>query len=108
MTSRWEGLPTVAIEAAQSRTLVAGFRIGPLEEVLGAQCGCLLTDPVPADLARVVTDILADDARRRSVADALHDDVRLRFSPDRMAQRYASLYRDLAQNIPSGKDTTVA
>lgn len=96
MTSRWEGLPTVAIEAAQSRALVAGMSIPPLAEVLEETGSETLTGHDPASLAARLSALLADEPRRRALADALHDRVRARFAPELMARKYLDqVYRPL-------------
>ncbi|MFT4792838.1 MAG: glycosyltransferase involved in cell wall biosynthesis [Paracoccaceae bacterium] len=92
MTSRWEGLPTAAIEAGMSRAAVAGYRIAPLAEILGDQSDACLTPPDPAALANVVKGLLADDTQRETLADALHDRCRARYAPARMAGRHRALY----------------
>lgn len=96
MTSRWEGLPTVAIEAAQSRALVTGFSIPPLAEVLAETGAETLTGPDPAALAARLDALLADEGARRALADDLHDKVRARFAPSLMARKYLEqVYRPL-------------
>jgi glycosyltransferase involved in cell wall biosynthesis len=92
-TSRWEGLPTVAIEAAQSGALVAGHRIAPLAEVLGEIGDETLTPPEPEALAARLAELLDDEPRRRRLAERLQARARGRFSPGRMAGRYAEVYR---------------
>ncbi|MGG7567245.1 glycosyltransferase family 4 protein [Rhodovulum sp. DZ06] len=97
MTSRWEGLPTVAIEAAQSRALVCGYDIPPLAEVLEEVGAETLTPSDPAALAAKITALLDDEGERRALADKLHDRVRERFSPRAMAERYvAEVYDPLS------------
>ncbi|MFT6772407.1 MAG: glycosyltransferase involved in cell wall biosynthesis [Paracoccaceae bacterium] len=95
MTSRWEGLPTAAIEAGMSRAAVAGYSIPPLAEILGNQAGACLTAPDPDALAAVVTRLLRDDAERIALADALHDRTRALYSPARMAAMHRTLYADI-------------
>lgn len=92
MTSRWEGLPTAAIEAGMSRAAVAGYRIDPLAEILGDQADACLTPADPAALAATIEGLLADDARRAALADALHDRTRALYAPARMAARHREFY----------------
>ncbi len=92
MTSRWEGLPTVAVEAAQSGALVSGFEIPPLAEVLGPLAPETLTEAQPEALAARLAALLGDEPRRAALATRLHDDARTRYSLSRMAERYAALY----------------
>jgi glycosyltransferase involved in cell wall biosynthesis len=93
MTSRWEGLPTVAIEAAQSGALVSGYYIPPLAEVLGELASVTLTPPNPSDLAERMNSLLADESARVARVRALKTSVKQRYSLARMAQRYSELYR---------------
>lgn len=95
MTSRWEGLPTAAIEAGMSRAAVAGFAIPPLEEILGDQAAACLTAPDLDALAGVVARLLGDEPARRACADALHERTRTLYAPARMATLYRALYADL-------------
>ena len=93
MTSRWEGLPTVAIEASLRGAPPAGFEIPPLAEVLGPAAPDLLTAHDPAALARRLDALLADEDGRRETARRLRDACLERYSPDAMARRYEALYQ---------------
>ena len=96
MTSRWEGLPTVAIEAAMAGALVMGFDIPPLRGVLEPDADALLTASEPAALAARIGGILADDAARTGLAEPLQARTLERFAPERMARRYRALYDSAA------------
>lgn len=95
MTSRWEGLPTVAIEAAMSGALLTGFDIPPTRGILGAAADACLTPADPAQLAARLTALLKDDAGRAALAASLEAGARARFDAGRMADRYAALYAAL-------------
>lgn len=97
MTSRWEGLPTVALEAAMSKALVVGFDIPPLAEVLGEAAGALTSPPEPGRLAALISRFLADEPARAAMAERLHDRARARYGVARMAAAYAEVYREAAQ-----------
>ena len=92
MTSRWEGLPTVAIEAAMAGALVMGFDIPPLRGILEPDADALLSKAEPGALAEKVGAILADDAGREALAAPLQARTLERFAPERMARRYRALY----------------
>lgn len=92
MTSRWEGLPTVAIEAAMAGALVAGFDIPPLRGVLEPDGDALLTPAEPHLLAARLGALLADDAARVAMAGPLQARTLDRFAPETMARRYRALY----------------
>ncbi|MEC9434054.1 MAG: glycosyltransferase family 4 protein [Pseudomonadota bacterium] len=95
MTSRWEGLPTVAIEAIMSGALLTGFDIPPTREILGEAADACLTPAEPAALAPRLTALLDDDAARVALAGPLQARTRARFDAARMADRYAALYAGL-------------
>jgi len=93
LTSRCEGLPTVAIEAALRGAPAAGFSIPPLAEALGdLPAAQLLTAAEPEALAHRLAGLLADEPHRRELAEALRARAQDRYSPARMAARYADLY----------------
>ncbi|MDF2234039.1 glycosyltransferase family 4 protein [Albimonas sp. CAU 1670] len=92
MTSRWEGLPTVAIEAAMAGALVMGFDIPPLRGVLEPDADALLTEAEPGALAQRIGVMLTDEARRVALAGPLQTRTLERFAPERMARRYRALY----------------
>ncbi|MEO0681504.1 MAG: glycosyltransferase family 4 protein, partial [Pseudomonadota bacterium] len=92
MTSRWEGLPTVAIEAALHGAPAAGFAIPPLAEALGDAADALLTPPDPDALAARLAALLGDAPRRDALARAVNAHAAERYAPARMARRYAALY----------------
>ncbi|SFH76922.1 glycosyltransferase family 4 protein [Albimonas pacifica] len=92
MTSRWEGMPTVAMEAAIAGALVMGFDIPPLRSVVKPDGDALLTASEPAALAARLGGILADDAARVALAGPLQARTLERFAPERMARRYRALY----------------
>ncbi|MGM0585719.1 MAG: glycosyltransferase family 4 protein [Pseudomonadota bacterium] len=96
MTSRWEGLPTVAIEAALSGALVAGHAIPPLREILGDLAPETLTEAEPAALAARLDALLADEPRRQTLAARLRARAGSRYAPGAMAARHAELYDRLA------------
>lgn len=97
MTSRWEGLPTVAIEAILSGALVTGYRIPPLTEILHPLDDRLLVplDNAPALHARISGLLAAEDERQALLA-RIQPQVRDVYDPRRMAQRYLDLYARLA------------
>lgn len=96
LTSRWEGLPTVAVEALLRGCLAAGFEIPSLPEVLGEDAPALLTSHDPEALAARLAALLADDPAREAMAARLRAATRETFSTSRMAESYAALYAEIA------------
>ena len=89
LTSRWEGLPTVLIEAMMLGTSVVATDCpsGPAEILLGGSIGCLVP---PGD-----ADALADAIEKTlEVPQHPHELIEraLEFSPEAAAQRYLDAY----------------
>jgi glycosyltransferase involved in cell wall biosynthesis len=95
LTSRWEGLPTVAIEAMLHGALPVGFDIPALREVLGPGADALLTPSKPDALAALLSHLLDDEALRHEKSTALFNWARSRYDANRMAARYSEIYRRL-------------
>lgn len=97
MTSRWEGLPTVAIEAILSGALVTGYCIAPLAEILAPLDDRLLApfDDAPA-LRERIAGLLAAEDDRLALLGQLQPLVRDAYDPLRMARSYSDLYVRLA------------
>jgi glycosyltransferase involved in cell wall biosynthesis len=95
--SRTEGMPAAVIEAGMAGVPVAGFALaGVPEVVLDGQTG-ILTDPGNVEgLAIRISDLLDDDERRRAMGRAARERCLSRFEIGPIAQRYLSLYEEVA------------
>lgn len=94
--SRDEGLGLVAVEAALCETPVVAFDSGGLRDVVRDGDTGVLVPPDDDDaLARALDALLATDAadRRRAMGAAARRAALATFAPDRVAARYADVYR---------------
>lgn len=93
MTSRWEGLPTTAIEATMMGTAVYGFHIDPLAEVLGETADtCLVTERDPKTLAKHVTHAL-ESGEAETIAQAQKAWSTATYDAAKMGESYNALYQ---------------
>lgn len=95
MTSRWEGLPTVAIEAATLGCLPVGYAIPPLAEVLEDVAEQTLSPPDADALAARIEALLDDEAARVGLARRAQAAASRRFSLSRMSAAYDQVYGGL-------------
>lgn len=95
LTSSDEGVPGVVIEAAMAGCPVVTPDLGGVSEVvLDGVTGRVVTGDDVSDLADAVLDVLADDARRRAMADAALAHA-ADFSMASVALRYERHFREL-------------
>jgi len=89
-----EPLSRVALEAmAAGRTLV-GTRVGGTPELIEDGInGRLVERGNPAELARVITDLLLDDGLRARMGQASQELIRTRFAPEATIERLLNFYR---------------
>ena len=89
-------LPNAALEAAAAgRCLVASNHGGLPEIVRDGETGRLVAPGDPAALADALAALADDPAARERLGRAAADDVRARFSPERLLDRVQSLYDEL-------------
>ena len=92
-----EGLGLTAVESLLSETPVVGFASGGLPDiVLDGVTGRLVAAGDEHALARALDDTLASADVRRTMGAAGRAHAMRLFGPDEAAQRYLSLYRDVA------------
>ncbi len=91
--SRWEGFGLVAAEAMAAGVPVVASAVDGLVEVVG-DAGVLVTPDDDQALARALSDLLANPARRASLARSGRDRVRA-FSLEGTITSIEALYRDL-------------
>lgn len=94
MSSVWEGLPMVILEALAAGCPIVSTAVGGVPTaVLDDRTGVLVPPRDPAALASAIGALLADAPRRARYADAGRRLFRERFSADAMARQYEALYR---------------
>jgi glycosyltransferase involved in cell wall biosynthesis len=97
MSSLWEGLPLVLLEAMAAGLPVAGTRIAGIDEVVADGVNGVLAEPGDAaGLAAAVAQLAADPDLRAACSAAALELVRRDYAFDRVARDLGDLYRDLA------------
>jgi glycosyltransferase involved in cell wall biosynthesis len=97
LTSQWEGLPNVALEAAASGTPVIARDTGATREVVAHDVsGFLVRARDPQPFAQLTRDLLADPGRLRAMGAAARRITEERFSLARMVEATEDLYHAVA------------
>jgi glycosyltransferase involved in cell wall biosynthesis len=93
LTSSWEGLPLVILEAGAANLPVISSDLPNVREIIEDQKNGLLfkTGDVKF-LAQLIDNLAKDDRRRIDLAKALQEKINSSFSVERMAEQYAKLY----------------
>lgn len=96
MSSSWEGLPLVALEAGAAAVPVIAPPVGALPWLLSDDCGFLVR---PEELATGIVEAWSnrDEAERR--ARRLSRKVREQFGHERMVQDHVKLYESLVPDL---------
>lgn len=94
LSSLWEGLPLVLLEAMAAGCAVAATRIAGVVEVIEDGATGLMAEPGDAaSLADTVADLIADPDRRAALGAAARAEVERVHSFDRVAADLDALYR---------------
>ncbi|MBA3430487.1 MAG: glycosyltransferase [Actinobacteria bacterium] len=97
MTSRWEGLPILPLEAMWLGVPVVAANVGALDEVIEHEKNGLLVDSrSPEDFARAVERLAEDAALCERIVENARDRIRSQFSEERMLADIRDLYRRVA------------
>lgn len=90
---RWEGFGLVLLEAMLAGLPVVASEVSAVPEIVaGGETGLLVPPGEPDPLARAVTSVLADAARRAAMGKAGRTRAHERFSVARMAERTLEVY----------------
>ncbi|HEU5300098.1 MAG TPA: glycosyltransferase, partial [bacterium] len=96
LTSRWEGMPMVVLEAMASARPVVAPRLGGLTEVIEDGVTGRLTPPGDERaIAEAVIALLRDAPARRRMGEQGRARVRERFSLERMVAQTLAVYREV-------------
>jgi glycosyltransferase involved in cell wall biosynthesis len=99
--SVYEGFGLPIIEAQAMRTPVITSDLEPMRSVAGS--GAILVDPLDVDSIRTaIESVIGDEKLRSELVERGTDNVK-RFSPDVIAQKYAELYREVAEGSRPGQ-----
>lgn len=97
LSSLWEGLPYVILEAmAHRRPVVSTDVDGIPEAVENGVTGLLVGPSDPQALASAIGEILSDPERAKTMGEAGRAVVEERFTIERMVGEYITLYSELA------------
>ena len=95
LSSLWEGLPNVVLEAMAARRAVVATKVdGTTEAVTHEWTGVLVPPSNPGVLAQAIERLLRDPALRQKYGDAGRLKVEQRFGPDRMVRETQDMYRE--------------
>lgn len=98
MSSHFEGLPLVALEAGAAGVPVIAPAVGGLPWLLGDGCGRLVS---PVDLPDAFARLAVDPASFQADAERLHRKVRDSFSIESCVDAHIALYRRLTSGVTS-------
>lgn len=94
MTSRWEGMPYLPLEAMQVGVPVVATRVGALDEIIeDGRSGLLVEGRSPDDIARAVRRVAEDAKLRERIVEEGRDRVRSLFSEEQMLAAIGEVYR---------------
>jgi glycosyltransferase involved in cell wall biosynthesis len=103
MSSVTEGLGTSVLDAMAAGLAVVGTRAGGIpESVVDGQTGLLAPPADASALARAITELLRDAAKRRAFGAAGRERARAAFGADRMVDETAAVYADVLARTRSG------
>ena len=97
MSSAWEGMPIVLLEAAAGGLPVVSTRVGGNHEVvLEGESGFLVPPRDPEALGAAMQRLMeVPEARRRSMGERAREHVRRHYDLSRIVDRWEELYREV-------------
>lgn len=112
MPSRHEGMPLVALEAAERGRCVVGTDVGGINEVVVDEATGLLVDGEaveddPALLARAIVRSLAEPGLAERLGSAARERAAERFSIDVCADAHRVVYRQVGARTPAPRVSVV-
>jgi len=104
LSSRWEGMPNVVLEAMACRKPVVATSVGGCPEVVReGETGYLVPPGNPEALAERIGTLLADPARRRAMGEAGRRRIEADFTHEHTVRLWEELYeRVLSDEISAG------
>jgi glycosyltransferase involved in cell wall biosynthesis len=99
LTSRWEGLPLVIIEAEMAGLPVVASRVGGVPELIEeGNTGFIVPPQDPRALANALRKLLTDAQLRRRLGSAAREKALHEFTFERMLTKTRQLYEDILKN----------
>lgn len=106
LSSLWEGLPYVVLEALATGTPVVSTAVdGIPEAVTHGETGLLVPPSAPEPVAAALVELLSDRDRSRAMGEMGRADVAERFSLEGMIDGLASVYRDVLGQPSLGEES---
>jgi len=101
--ARADTFPTTVLEALASGVPVVATAVGGIpEQVAHGRTGCLVPPGDADDMARAITHLLADEAKRREFSRQAREDAVARFDARRMVDDYLAWYREILATTQAG------
>ena len=108
MSSAWEGMPMVLLEAAAAGLPIVATRVGGNHEVVRPEeTGFLVPPGDPAALGQAMLRLMElPEAQRRAMGERGREHVRTNYGLDRVTERWEGLYRQARARKGLTLDTT--
>lgn len=96
LSSLWEGMPNVILEAMASGLPVVATRVeGTSELIIDGRTGLLVPPQSPPELVTAIETILSTSVQARTMGQSGRERAAAEFSWDKMVSRYCELYSSL-------------
>jgi len=99
ITSRWEGLPFLPLEAMWRDVPVVSVNMGAISEIIEDQVsGILINSRSPDEIAKAVRNLDHNSQLRRQIIKNARSKVKHQFSVEHMLGRIKSVYERFSDN----------
>jgi glycosyltransferase involved in cell wall biosynthesis len=93
LTSTKEGLPYVLLEAGEAKCAVVATRIPGTTDIIDKNTGLLVSPRSVRETTDALDALITDEEKRHMLGDALHLQVREKFSKSKMLEEIGMVYR---------------
>lgn len=97
LSSRWEGMPNVVLEAMAAGLPVVATRVEGVDDLVAVGTGRVVLPASPTELSIALDCLLRDPASARRMGEAGRERAKAHFSWEKMAESYDALYRRLLE-----------
>jgi len=99
LTSRWEGLPMVILEAMSRGMSIIATRVGGIPEIIeNGKEGILISPEDPETLAQAINDLLENEELQEKLSQAAYRKVRENYSIEAYSANMLNFYGSLVNN----------